>query len=136
MSKETAKKLITEVQTNEELKAKIEGITDRSELMKIAAESGYDVTMEEFEEAEREYRRERARGTDEKLSFDDLEAVAGGACNQSQDAPDGHEMGCNSSYYSEEDCYEKGYYCTGDNFTKDYLEWFVHRGCHMGGGRS
>ena len=44
MSKESAKKLISELQTNEELKAKIAGITDPAELTKKAVEAGYDVT--------------------------------------------------------------------------------------------
>jgi len=45
MSKETAKKLIAELQTNEDLKAKVAGITDPTELLKIANEAGYDVTI-------------------------------------------------------------------------------------------
>jgi len=44
MSKETAKKLIADLQSSEELKAKVNGITDPAELLKIARESGYDFT--------------------------------------------------------------------------------------------
>ena len=44
MSKETAQKLITELQTNKELKAKIKGITDTEQLVKAAVDAGYDVT--------------------------------------------------------------------------------------------
>ena len=40
MSKETAKKLIAEMQTNEELKAKTAGITDKDALVKMAVEAG------------------------------------------------------------------------------------------------
>jgi predicted ribosomally synthesized peptide with nif11-like leader len=99
MSKESAKKLIIELQTNEELKAKVEGITDPVELLKIAKDSGYDVTLEELIDAEKAYKRDKAEETDEKLSFDDLEDVAGGVLGDGDDAPDGHEMGCAISYH-------------------------------------
>ena len=120
MSKETAKKLITELETNEELKAKVAGVTDPEELLKIALGSGYDVTMEELIEAEKESRKAKAIQTDEKLSFDDLEEVAGGALLGGDDAPDGHEMGCVICYHKSEWAKEndtwctKFFYCTGD----------------------
>ncbi len=53
ISKETAKKLISELQTNEELRAKIEGITVPAELTKKTVEAGYDVTLDELLEAEK-----------------------------------------------------------------------------------
>ena len=111
MSKESAKKLIAELQTNEELKAKIAGITDIAELTKKAVEAGYDVTEVELIEAEKEFRKTQAAKTDEKLSLDDLEAAAGGECWAGEDAPDGHEMGCLASYYYASECKEKGWYC-------------------------
>lgn len=66
MSKETAKKLIAELQTNDELKAKVQGITDPVQLVKAAVEAGFDVTAEEMTEAEKEFRAEQVRKT--KLS--------------------------------------------------------------------
>ena len=102
MSKESAKKLIAELQTNNELKAKIAGITAPAELTKKAVEAGYDVTEAELIEAEKEFRKEKAESTDAKLSMDDLDAVAGGAYWRGEDAPDGHEMGCIACYYSED----------------------------------
>jgi len=111
MSKETAKKLIAELETNAELKAKVSGITDAAELLKIANESGYDVTMEELTEAEREYKRDKAAETDEKLSFDDLEGVAGGGLWTGDDAPDGHEMGCAISYHGTDWQIENNIWC-------------------------
>ena len=110
MSKESAKKLIAELQTNEELKAKIAGITDIAELTKKAVEAGYDVTEAELIEAEKEQRAAQAAKTDDKLSMDDLEAAAGGDFWRGDDAPDGHEIGCAICYYSREDCRVKGYY--------------------------
>ena len=125
MSKEIAKKLIAELQTNEELKAKITGITDPAELTKKAVEAGYDVTEDELIEVEKEQRAAQAEKTDEKLSLDDLDAVAGGMYWTGEDAPDGHEMGCFWSYYGHTDCSSRGwwckwdYYCTGSSFDKD-----------------
>ena len=93
MAKETAKKLIAELQTNEELRAKVNGITDRAEMVKIAVEAGYDVTVEEMLEAEKEYRAELASKTDE-LTADELESVAGGAFGNGDKNKDGRELGC------------------------------------------
>ena len=56
MSKDTAKKLIAELQTNEELKAKVHGISDPALLAKSAVDAGYDVTVEELIGAEKEFR--------------------------------------------------------------------------------
>ncbi|MBO6229767.1 MAG: Nif11-like leader peptide family natural product precursor [Ruminiclostridium sp.] len=99
MSKESAKKLIAELQTNEELKAKIAGITDIAELTKKAVEAGYDVTEAELIEAEKELKNVQAAKTDEKLSLDDLDAVAGGSYWDGDNAPDGHELGCAVCYH-------------------------------------
>ncbi|MBO6228988.1 MAG: Nif11-like leader peptide family RiPP precursor [Ruminiclostridium sp.] len=93
MSKEIAKKLIAELQTNEELKAKIASITDQAEMVKIAAETGYDVTLEEMLEAEKEYRAEMAHKSDE-LSADELEAAAGGRFWKDEENKDGKEFNC------------------------------------------
>ena len=68
MSKETAKKLIAELQTNKKLQAKIEGINDPEELVKKAVEAGYDVTAEDLEVAEKKMKAEIAVKNDE-LSF-------------------------------------------------------------------
>jgi predicted ribosomally synthesized peptide with nif11-like leader len=97
MSKETAKKLIAELRTNDELNAKIRGITDPSQLVQIAAAEGYDVTVEEMSEAEKEFRSEKTKKT--KLSVEELDSVAGGEVWEGDDAPDNHEMGCTLSYY-------------------------------------
>ena len=132
MSKETAKKLIAEYQTNEELKAKVAGITDRDELLKIANAEGYDVTQEEFEQAEREFKRERAKETDEKLSFDDLEAVAGGFCGANEDYVDGHEIGCNKCYYTWEQYAKKGITCVSEHYTQKDLDEWNHPSWRMG----
>ena len=93
MSKETAKKLIAELQENEEIKAKIAGITDPAEMVKKAVEAGYDITLEELTEAEREYKAEMAKRADE-LSADELEGAAGGIFWSSEENKDGKEFNC------------------------------------------
>ena len=119
MSKEAAIKLITEFQTNEELKTKIAGIEDPEQMLKAAVEAGYDVTMQDLTDAEKALRAAQAERTDEKLSFEDLESVAGGQWWSGEDAPDGHEMGCEWFYHHEPWQYEKyiwcsnNYYCNG-----------------------
>ena len=120
MSKESAKKLIAELQTNEELKAKIAGITDVAELTKKAVEAGYDITEAELIEAEKEFRTAQAEKTDEKLSLDDLEAAAGGGWGDGEDAPDGHEMGCVLSYHHYSWQEENNIWCN--------IHWFCSRG--------
>ena len=109
MSKETAQKLITELQTNKELKAKIKGITDTEQLVKAAVDAGYDVTAEEMTAAEKEFRSEKAKKT--KLSVEELDAVAGGAVWKGEDAPDGHEMGCLASYHDYDYQKDTGTWC-------------------------
>ena len=112
MSKETAKKLMAELETNEELKAKVNGITDPEQLLKIAVDAGYDVTAEELIEAEKERRAEQAKNTDEKLSLDDLEGAAGGRRWGGDDASDGHEMGCDICYHHKSWSVENDEWCT------------------------
>ena len=101
MSKETAKKLIAELQENEELKANIAGITDPAEMVKKAASAGYDVTLGEMLEAEKEYRAEMAKRADE-LSADELEGAAGGIFWSSEENKDGKEFNCIYCNLSEE----------------------------------
>ena len=109
MSKEIAKKLIAELQTNEELKAKIAGITDPAEMVKTAVQNGYDVTVEEMIEAEREYRAETAKKSDE-LSADELEGAAGGTWWLNDKNKDGKEFNCD--------------YCDLDyEYQKEHNEW-------------
>ncbi|MBO6228979.1 MAG: Nif11-like leader peptide family RiPP precursor [Ruminiclostridium sp.] len=99
MSKETAKKLIAEMQTNEELRAKIAGITEPAEMVKKAVEAGYDVTLEELIAAEKEFRAEMAQKSDE-LTMDELEGAAGGQYWQADESSkDGREFNCAISYH-------------------------------------
>ncbi|MBO6228987.1 MAG: Nif11-like leader peptide family natural product precursor [Ruminiclostridium sp.] len=139
MSKEIAKKLIAELQTNTELKAKIAGIEDKDELVKIAVQNGYDVTVEEMLEAEREFKEQIAQKTDAQsveLSADELESAAGGAHWQGEDAPDGKELGCEICNYKYDEMKEKNYWCKNDwycNGTRGkYEPDCYNKGSHMG----
>ena len=115
MSKETAKKLIAEMQTNEELKAKIVGITDPAEMAKKAVEAGYDVTLAELVEAEKEYRAETAKKSDE-LSADELEGAAGGGFWHGENNKDGKEFGCNICNLDEEYQRTNREFCQHDHY--------------------
>ena len=139
MSKETAKKLIAELQTNEELAGKIAGMTDKEEMVKKAVKAGYDVTVEEMLEAEREFKEQIAQKTDAQsveLSADELETAAGGAHWQGEDAPDGKELGCEICNYKYDEMKEKNYWCKNDwycNGTRGkYEPDCYNKGSHMG----
>ena len=118
MSKETAKKLIAELQTNEELKAKIAGLTDREEMVKKAVEAGYDVTAEEMIEAEKEYRSEMAKKADE-LSEDELEGAAGGGWWQSEYNAEGKEYNCAVCNLYKRDQVEHNDWCQKEHFCSE-----------------
>ena len=71
--KENLKKFLEEASKNEELKAKLAAITDKDtaaeKAIEIAKEYGYTLTAEDFKSDE-----------GDKLSFDEIEQVAGGWC--------------------------------------------------------
>ena len=115
MSKETARKLITELQTNEELKLQTSVFTDKKELVRKLNDSGYDVTLDELIEADHEYRQETAGKTDAastELSLEELETVSGGEFWVNDDGKDGHELFCLSSYHGWDYSREKNDWCT------------------------
>ena len=120
MSKETAKKLIAELQTNTELQAKIADIAEPADMVKAAVDAGYDVTLEEMLAAEKEYKAELAQKTDE-LSAEELEGAAGGGVWASEEDPDGNEYGCaicNLGYDDQKeygDWCKKSHYCDKNN---------------------
>ena len=134
MSKETAKKLIAELLENEELKAKIAGITDKDEIVKKAVEAGYDVTLEEMLEADSEYRTETAAKTDaasEELSLDELERAAGGKLWHGENARDGHELGCAASYHGMDYSQEANDWCNREWIVdRVSIEHYTYDGCH------
>ena len=134
MSKETAKKLIAELQTNEELKAKIAGITDPAEMVKKAVEAGYDVTLEEMTEAEKEFIAEMAKKADE-LSADELEGAAGGRFWAAEERSDGKEYNCNVCNLKYDDQKEKGDWCKRQSYCEtNNIKYDPHPAGGGGGG--
>ena len=124
MSKENAKKLIAELRTNEELKKKIEGITDPAELVKKAVEAGYDITLAEMLEAEKEVKAETAAKNDE-LTADELESAAGGSffSFESDIAKDGHDLSCYMSYHDRDYQWDNKEFCTRHSFCiRSYIQ--------------
>ena len=129
MSKEIAKKLITELQTNAELKAKIAGITDPAEMVKKAASAGYDVTLEEMTEAEKEFRAEMAKKADE------LESAAGGRFWAAEERSDGKEYNCNVCNLKYDDQKEKGDWCKRQSYCEtNNIKYDPHPAGGGGGG--
>ena len=77
------------------------------------------MTADELIEAEKEFRKELAEKNDaqaKKISLDDLDSVAGGTCWEGEDAPDGHEMGCNVCYHYYDYSKETGNWCKNKYF--------------------
>jgi len=115
MSKEIAKKLIAELQTNENLKMHVQNFTDKNELVKKLNSEGYDVTLDELIEADNEYRKQLSEKTDstsEELSDDELASVSGGEIWMCDEGKDGHELFCLSSYHGWDYSREHNDWCT------------------------
>ena len=115
MSKEIAKKLIAELQTNENLKMHVQNFTDKNELVKKLNSEGYDVTLDELIEADIEYRKQLSEKTDstsEELSDDELASVSGGEIWMCDEGKDGHELFCLSSYHGWDYSREHNDWCT------------------------
>lgn len=117
MSIETAKRFLEQVKADEQLQKRMSGLKP-GEVEGFAKELGFDVTGEEVEKALRQLRETGEQPKD--LDPDELDNVAGGYWWMGEDAPDGHEMGCDITYhhysYQKENniwC-NKEYYCNGD----------------------
>ena len=123
MANEKFEKLVKALQDDAALREKIAAMNNPEEMLKFANDSGYDVTMEELEEVDKALREAKAEETEEvALSFEDVENVAGGIMTvQGEDASDGHEIGCSTSYHGYKWCVENDewcirlLYCTGGN---------------------
>ena len=86
----------------------------------VVIEMGYDVTLDELVEAEKKFKTEKAKKT--KLSVEELDAVAGGAVWKGEDAPDGHEMGCEISYHHYSYQEETGTWCNTNYYCEQNYE--------------
>lgn len=115
MSKDVAKKLIAELQENEELRMQAAAFTDKNELVKKLNDEGYDVTLDELIEADSEHRKmiaEKTDSTSDELSADELASASGGEMWICDEGKDGHELFCLSSYHGWDYSREHNDWCT------------------------
>lgn len=131
MAMENVMKLYEELQKNKELQAKINSAETLEAIAAIALEAGFDVSAEDLKAGEQKIRNNVAKSTDEqitRLSMSELDSVAGGDLGNSEDAPDGHEMGCFLTWHGLQwqldnniECKESHYrFCTGIWWCKEY----------------
>ena len=126
MSKENARKFFKDLQANEGLRLKMNGVTDPADLAKLVNEAGCDATLEELMEADREMRAEQAAKTDnteKELSTEELGAAAGGMHWNGDDAPNGHELGCICFYYSYAEQKERNWWCNNTYYCSENIAY-------------
>ena len=118
MSIEEAKRFLEQVKADEQLQKRVSELNP-DEVEGFAKELGFDVTGEDLEKALRQLRQTEEQP--KELNPDELDNVAGGAWFLGEDAPDGHEMGCDITYhhyaYQRDNkiwC-KKDYYCDSNN---------------------
>lgn len=114
MANNAAIEFLKKVFTDEMLEARLHE-KGPGEAVAVAAEMGIEVTEEELLAAEQMLRKGSGPNVEE-LDEADMDLVAGGARWQGDDAPDGHEMGCERFFYGYETCKEKGYWCTREYY--------------------
>ena len=91
---------------------------DPAQAVALAAELGHDVTEEELLAAEAKLRGP-ADSEVVELDLADMDKVAGGAYWYGDDAPDGHEMGCDLFYHGYEYSVETGNWCTNEYYEQN-----------------
>ena len=110
MARTEAQRLFDDLEKNGELRAAMQG-KEAEEAAEIAAEHGYDVTVDDIL-AEVQARRKRVPANSLRhVADDEIDMVAGGAMGTAEDAPDGHEIGCVLVYHDFSWCYENDIYC-------------------------
>ena len=92
----------------------------REAILRLLAGSGY-MTVEELEEAMKALR-QAAMQEPEELSLGEMDKAADGTFWGSEDAPDGHEMGCALTWHGYSWSKEKNiwcnklFYCKGNHY--------------------
>ncbi len=92
-----------------------EGMKKEEACLKAASEIGYELDPDDLAAADKEGR---------ELSEDELEAVSGGMLWLGDDAPDGHEMFCMLTYWSNWVQFDYAWqytYCKGSHGTKKHV---------------
>jgi len=115
MAKE--KEFLEKLMGDEKLRAEVEAAGPQ-EVVRIAAEAGFDIDASELE---KEVKRSRTEADSQPvlLSDDDMDKVAGGKLWCGEDAPDGHEMGCLLIYHDEGYQLRNRVYCKRDYYCAD-----------------
>ena len=145
MSLDQAKKFLIQVMKEPALRERITDM-EPSEAAASAEELGFELTVEELLEAEKEFRAERSTESPVELEPDELDHVAGGGGTiggslhtdpsmlwRGEDAPDGHEMGCvltyhNAAWQEKNNIWcQKEFYCNGAYiWESDYYNEFQY----------
>ena len=121
MPQDNVIKFYDAAQANVELGKKVENIKNPEDLIGIAAEAGFDITIEDLIAAEQELRKNVIMF--EELSLDALEEVSGGGgAWEGQNAEDGHEMGCIRAWHDKNWQEENNVFCVGSYYTRDSFE--------------
>lgn len=132
MAADKAKEFFARIETDPKAKELLSGAKEpKTEeefigvCMKLASQTGFEVTSDEIRDAidtMTQKRREKTAAGIQLLPDEELESATGGNCWTGEDAPDGHEMGCFITYHgygwTKENntwCSDK-FYCDGGHY--------------------
>ena len=110
-----AKRFFDALQTDDVLANKVKS-ADPNDIVKIAADSGFDFTIEDLCVAEKDLRKKIAKDTDRQIreiSVNELDSAAGGDYGMGCEAPDGHELGCLITWHHDDYQIENKIWCKG-----------------------
>ena len=135
MGAENAKSFLKMDEGDEELRKRL-GEKTPEQAAAAAAELGFELTADELLAAEAELRSEMAAKPVE-LSPEDMDRAAGGIWWYSEDAPDGHELGCVITYHGKGWARENKVWCKDNYFCYAHFEECIkiQRGgdeCYLG----
>lgn len=123
MALENAKEFLKRVMSDKALCARV-GEKEPTEVVEIAKELGFDVTVEELEGAVKALRQAAMQELKE-LNFDEMDKAVGGTFWGGEDAPDGHEMGCAITWHhynwqKEHNIWcNQSFYCKGNHLNEN-----------------
>ena len=128
MSKKEAKRLLNDVLANEDLLVKLQEMS-LEKAVEVTRGLGYDITAGELAGTLEEYRNEKAEEPVELLE-DQLDKVAGGdgALGESEEAPDGHDLGCLLAYHGKAWSRENNIFCHLNYYCYSSWDECVERG--------
>ena len=113
-----AAEFLKKVISDEALKVRL-AVKAPAQAAAVAAELGFEVTEDELLAAEKELRAQSKKSSAEVVELNgetDMDGAAGGAFWHGDDAPDGHEMGCDAFYHGYEYSKETGVWCAKEYY--------------------